>query len=251
MLGPAVARALFDDRHATGQRIRIGQVLFQVIGVLRPRGNDLSGTDQDDVVLIPLTTALRRVFNQDWLGGIYLRAASRAVMQEAADQVRWLLGDRHRLDRTGAPDDFEIQTQVELLAAHREIGDTFTTLVAGIGAVSLVVGGVGILAIMLMSVKERTREIGLRLAVGARRRDIRTQFLIEATMLGVAGGLAGIALGIAGSFALGALSDWAVRVEPRSVTLAFAFAFFTGVFFGGYPAARAARLDPADALRSE
>ncbi len=251
VLGPAVARALFDHDYATGRRILIGQVPFQVIVVLAPRGSDLSGADQDDVVTIPLSTALRRVFSQEWLGGVYLRAASRAAMPEAEEQVRWPLRERHRLDRTGAPDDFEIQTQVELLAAHQEIGDTFTTRVAGIGAVSLIVGGIGILAIMLMSVRERTSEIGLRLAVGARRRDIRTQFLAEATMLGASGGLAGIALAVGGTHLLAAVTDWAVRIEPRSVVLACSAAFLIGVFFGAYPAARAARLEPADALHSE
>jgi putative ABC transport system permease protein len=251
VLGPAVARALFGEQPAEGQRVRIGQVPFEVIGVLRPRGTDLSGTDQDDVVMIPLHTALRRVFNQDWLGGIYLRAGSAAALDSATDQVRWLLRERHRLDRTGAGDDFEIQTQVEIMAAQREIGDTFTTLVGGIAAVSLLVGGVGILAVMLMSVRERTREIGLRLAVGARRRDIRMQFLIEAVMLGTGGGLAGIALGLSGAALLTGATDWAIQVEPFSVGGSFAFSLLVGVFFGVVPAHRASLLDPVEALRSE
>jgi putative ABC transport system permease protein len=246
-----VAQALFGDEPAVGRRVLIGQVPFEVMGVLRPRGADLSGADQDDVVMIPLRTALRRVLNQDWLGGIYLRARGGTEMDEAADQVRWLLRERHRLDRTNADDDFEIQTQLEIMAAHREIGDTFTTLVGGIAAVSLLVGGVGILAVMLMSVRERTREIGLRLAVGAKRRDVRTQFLTEAVMLGTGGGLAGIALGFAGIAVLALTTDWAVQVEPLSVGLSFGFALLVGVFFGVYPAHRASLLDPVEALRSE
>jgi putative ABC transport system permease protein len=251
VLGPSVANALFGDEQAVGRRVRIGQVPFDVVGVLRPRGTDLSGVDQDDVVMIPLRTALRRVFNQEWLGGIYLRARSGADMEPAADQVRWLLRERHRLDRIDADDDFVIQTQVEIMAAHREIGDTFTTLVGGIAAVSLLVGGVGILAVMLMSVRERTREIGLRLAVGAKRRDVRTQFLTEAVMLGTGGGLAGVALGLTGAAVLAVATDWAVQVEPVSVGFSFGFALLVGVFFGVYPAHRASLLDPVVALRSE
>ncbi len=251
VLGATVREALFGSEPAEGQRVFIGQVPFQVVGVLEPRGTDLSGSDQDDVVLIPLRTALRRVLNQDWLGGIYLRARSQEEMAEGAEEARWLLRERHDLDRRRAEDDFEIQTQEELMAAHREIGDTFTTLVGGIAAISLLVGGVGILAIMLISVRERTREIGLRLAVGARRRDLRTQFLAEAIILGTGGGVAGILLGLAGAAALAALTDWAIQVEPISVAASFSFSLLVGVFFGVYPAHRASLLDPVEALRSE
>jgi len=251
VLGPTVARALFGEEPATGHRILIGQVPFEVIGILRPRGADLSGTDQDDLVMVPLRTSLRRLFNQEWLGGIFLRSRSGPEMDEAAEQVRWLLRERHRLDRSAAEDDFEIQTQSELMAAHREIGDTFTTLVAGIATISLLVGGVGILAIMLMSVRERTREIGLRLAVGARRRDVRTQFLTEAVMLGTGGGLAGIFLGLSGTVILSMVTDWVVQIEPVSMILAFGFSLIVGVFFGAYPAYRASLLDPIEALSSE
>jgi len=251
VLGPTVEKALFGAEPAVGQRIFVGQVPFQVIGVLRERGTDLSGSDQDDVVLIPLRTALRRVLNQDWLGGIYLQARSQEDMTEGAEQVRWLLRERHDLDRRRAEDDFEIQTQAELMAAHREIGDTFTTLVGGIAAVSLLVGGVGILAIMLISVRERTREIGLRLAVGARRRDVRIQFLAEAIILGTGGGLAGILLGLLGAAGLTILTDWAIQVEPISVAASFTFSLLVGIVFGVYPAYRASLLDPVDALQSE
>ena len=249
VLGPAVAGALFGEGPAVGRRVLVGQVPFEVVGVLAPRGSDISGTDQDDLVMIPLTTALRRVLNQHWVDGIYLKAGG--GMEETAEEVRWLLRERHRLDRAGTPDDFEIQTQTELMEAHREIGDTFTTLVGGIAAVSLLVGGVGILAIMLISVRERTREIGLRLAVGARRRDVRLQFLTEAVMLGTGGGLAGVLTGLAAAAAVGAFTPWAVQVEPFSVGLSFGFSLLVGVFFGAYPAYRASLLDPVEALRKE
>lgn len=251
VLGPGVARALFRDQTPVGRRVSIGTVPFEVIGVLRPRGVDASGTDQDDVVMIPLRTALRRVMNQAWLDGIYLRARSGDQLESAVDQVRWLLRDQHRLDRTGADNDFELRTQAEVMAAHQEIGDTFTTLVGGIAAVSLLVGGVGILAVMLMTVRERTREIGLRLAVGARRRDVRTQFLTEAAMLGMGGGLTGVALGLGGAVGIGMATDWPVQVEPFSVAVSFSFALLVSVFFGAYPAFRASLLDPLEALRGE
>jgi putative ABC transport system permease protein len=246
-----VAGTLFGEEAPVGRRVLIGTVPFEVVGVLAPRGADLSGADQDDVVMIPLRTALRRVMNQEWLGGIYLRARGQEDMAEAADDVRWLLRERHRLDRRDAGDDFEIQTQAELMAAHQEIGDTFTTLVGGLAAVSLLVGGVGVLAIMLISVRERTREIGLRMAVGARRRDVRTQFLAEAVMLGTGGGVAGIALGLGTAAVLAAATDLPIAVEPYSVALSFTFSLVVGVFFGVYPAHRASLLDPLEALRSE
>lgn len=213
VLGPTVARTLFGQRPAVGQKVLIGKVPFEVIGVLFPRGTDLSGTDQDDVVMIPLRTSLRRVFNQEWLGGIYLRARNGSEMERAEDQVRWLLRDRHRLDRVAADDDFEIHTQQEIMAAQQEIG--------------------------------------LRLAVGGRRRDIRTQFLTEAVMLGVGGGGAGVALGLAAAAALAIATDWAVQVEPFSVSFSFGFSLLVGVFFGVYPAHRASLLNPVEALRSE
>ena len=251
VLGSTVAEALFGSGSPIGETIRIGRVPFEVIGVVAPRGVDLAGADQDDLVIIPLRTALRRLFNLDYLAGLYLQADARDRLDAVAEASREVLRERHRLDRTGAPDDFEIQTQLELLDAHREIGDTFTMLVGALAAVSLLVGGVGILAIMLISVRERTGEIGLRLAVGARRRDVRTQFLMEASMLSMTGGLTGVVLGLLASLLLAQLTAWAIRVAPFSVAVSFGFALLVGIFFGAYPAFKAARLDPIEALRSE
>jgi putative ABC transport system permease protein len=226
-------------------------VPFEVIGVLDARGLDMNGVDQDDVVIVPLRTALRRLFNQAHVSGIAAQARREDLVPAAADEIREVLRERHRLDRTGAPDDFTIQTQVELVAAQEEVSGTFTRLVGGIAAVSLLVGGFGILAVMLMAVRERTREIGLRMAVGASRRQVRLQFVLEAAALGVGGGLAGILLGLAGGGVLAAATSWAISVSLASVALSFGFSLVVGLVFGVYPAQRASRLDPVEALRSE
>jgi putative ABC transport system permease protein len=251
VLGPTVVTNLFGREDPVGERIRIGTIPFAVVGVLQSKGVDLNGADQDDQIFIPLRTALRRVFNQEHLSAIHLRSRSQETMAASAREVREVLRERHRLNRTGAQDDFTIQTQAELLETQREVTDTFTMLVGSIAAVSLVVGGIGILAIMLIAIRERTREIGLRLAVGASRRDIRMQFVLEAAMLGTGGGLAGIVLGLLGAAVIGVATRWTIGLSPTSVLLAFGFSLVVGTFFGVYPAARAARLDPIEALRSE
>jgi putative ABC transport system permease protein len=172
-------------------------------------------------------------------------------MGRAAAQITDLLRDRHRLNKQQKPDDFTIQNQADLLEAQRETTDTFTMLIGSIAAISLLVGGIGILAIMLIAIRERTNEIGLRMAVGASRKDIMTQFVIEASILGVGGGLAGILLGILGAFSVRVATSWAVSISPDSVGLAFGFSLLVGLFFGVYPARRASLLDPITALRSE
>jgi putative ABC transport system permease protein len=251
VVGRTVVANVFGGDDPIGERIRIGTIPFEVIGVLEPKGVDFNGVDQDDQIVIPLRTALRRVFNQEHLGAIQLRSRSEEAMAVTAAEVREVLRERHRLDRTGAPDDFTIQTQAELLETQRDVTDTFTMLVGSIAAVSLLVGGIGILAIMLIAIRERTREIGLRLAVGASRRDIRTQFVLEAAMLSTGGGVAGILLGVIGAGVVGTATGWAISVTPASIVLAFGFSFGVGTFFGVYPAPRASRLDPINALRSE
>jgi len=251
VLGQSVVKNLFDGRNPVGETIRIGKVPFEVIGVMEAKGVDLNGVDQDDQIFIPIRSALRRVFNLTYINTINIQAANTGVMELAILQISNVLRDRHRLDKQLKPDDFTIQNQADLLEAQRETTDTFTMLIGSIAGISLLVGGIGILAIMLIAIRERTNEIGLRMAVGASRKDIMTQFVLEASLLGVGGGLAGIVLGILGALFVRIGTSWAVSFSPGSVALAFGFSLLVGLFFGVYPARRASLLNPIDALRSE
>ena len=251
VFGRSVVTHLFDGLNPIGETVRIGKVSFEVIGVMESKGVDLNGFDQDDQIIIPIRTALRRVFNLSYINSINIQAASTETMDRTALQISGVLRDRHRLINKKTPDDFTIQNQGDLLEAQRETTDTFTILISSIAGISLLVGGVGILAIMLIAVRERTNEIGLRMAVGASRRNIMTQFVLEASILGVGGGLTGIVLGTLGSFAVRIGTSWAVSISTEAVGLAFAFSLFVGLFFGVYPAWRASLLDPIEALRSE
>ena len=251
VIGAGVHRHVFDGRNVIGETFRIGNVPFEIIGIMEPKGVDLDGVDQDDQIFIPIQTALRRVFNISYIHTIYMQTQHEDVMDRAAEQVRYILRERHRMVREDQPDDFTIHTQLELLDAHRETTDAFTMLIGSIAGVSLLVGGIGILAIMLISVRERVNEIGLRMAVGARRKDVMTQFLIESSMLAIGGGLAGIIIGIAGSVIVGTATEWTTTVSLYSVLLAFFFSLVIGLLFGVYPAKKASLLDPIEALRSE
>jgi putative ABC transport system permease protein len=251
VLGHSVVTNLFEERNPIGETIRIGRVPFEVIGVMESKGVDLNGFDQDNQIFIPIRTALRRVFNVTHINAINIQAASNRNMGLAITEIVDLLRERHRLNKLQKPNDFTIQNQADLLEAQRETTDTFTMLIGGIASISLLVGGIGILAIMLIAIRERTNEIGLRMAVGASRKDIMTQFVLEASMLGVGGGLAGILLGMLGTFLVGIGTSWAVKISPESVALAFGFSLLVGLFFGVYPARRASLLDPIEALRSE
>jgi putative ABC transport system permease protein len=255
VLGETVVRSLFGDADPLGQTIRIRKVPFTVIGVLEAKGQSAWGQDQDDLILIPISTAKKKVLgssrsNPRAVGSISIRVRDATLMDEAQEQVRELLRQRHRL-QAAQEDDFNMRVLAEMFAAQEESARIMSNLLAAIASVSLLVGGIGIMNIMLVSVTERTREIGLRMAVGARSRDILTQFLVEAVTLAGVGGVAGVALGLVASETIATLAEWSIDVSPQAVALAFLFAGVVGVFFGFYPARKASRLDPIEALRYE
>jgi putative ABC transport system permease protein len=256
LIGATVARQLFGAADPLDQVIRIKRVPFTVIGVLDTKGQSLLGTDQDDLVLMPISTARTRVLGaanaarQRSVGTIWVKAAEGIDTKVVEDQVRSLLRQRHRV-QAGADDDFSLRNLQEVMSAQEASSRVLALLLAAVASVSLLVGGIGIMNIMLVSVTERTREIGLRMAVGARTRDILGQFLVEAVTLSLIGGLIGVALGMGASFAIGNFLGWRVLLSPEAVGLAVGFAFVIGVFFGFYPARKAARLNPVEALRFE
>jgi putative ABC transport system permease protein len=255
LLGQTVVENLFPGGSPVGQVIRITRVPFEVVGLLKSKGQTLMGRDQDDAIFIPISTAKKRVLGGRYLGGkavaaIFVKVREAGLVSEAERQVKQLLRQRHRL-RPDQDDDFFIRNLSEFLEARAQSSRAMALLLAAVASVSLIVGGIGIMNIMLVSVTERTREIGLRLAIGARGKDILTQFLIEAVTLSLIGGLIGIALGVGGSMAMSMFGEWPMIVEINSVILAFGFAAAVGVFFGFYPARKAARLDPIEALRYE
>jgi putative ABC transport system permease protein len=250
VLGRTVVNNLFEGREPVGELIRIRSVPFEVIGVLEEKGVNAIGQDDDDLILAPLTTVMRRVMNVSYVNNIYVEAKDASLMDRAVREIREVLHDRHRI-KPGKEDDFDIQNQMDILKAEEETAQTFTMLLGSIAAVSLLVGGVGILAIMLISIRERIKEIGVRRALGARKKDILTQFLIEALVLSVAGGLIGSVLGVAASFVVGWSTDLPTSVSFLSVAVAFLFSAAIGLFFGVYPAKKASELDPIAALRSE
>jgi len=255
LVGQTVALNLFGEVDPVGQIIRVRKVPFTVVGVLDRKGQTTWGQDQDDAVLIPLTTAKQKVLgrsqaNPRAVGAISVKIRPGEDMAEAEAQIRALLRQRHRL-QPYQDDDFWLRNLSEVLQAQEESSRVLTYLLAAVASVSLLVGGIGIMNIMLVSVTERTREIGLRMAVGARRRDILLQFLVEAVTLSLIGGLVGIAAGLGGSRLIAYLAEWRTEVTPEAIALAFGFAAAVGIFFGFYPARRAARLDPIEALRYE
>jgi putative ABC transport system permease protein len=255
LLGQTTALNLFGDIDALGQIIRIKKVPFTVIGLLDRKGQNSWGQDQDDVVVIPISTAKKKILgksnsNPRAVGAISVKIRAGEDMRDAEVQLRELLRQRHRL-QPHQDDDFNVRNLSEILQTQEESSQVLTYLLAAIASVSLLVGGIGIMNIMLVSVTERTREIGLRMAVGARGRDILSQFLIEAITLSLIGGVIGIAAGLGGAEALSYFAEWRTLVAPGAIALAFGFSAAVGVFFGFYPARKAARLDPIEALRYE
>ncbi len=250
VLGKTTADKLFPTEDPVGQTIRIRNVPLKVLGVLKVKGVSMFGSDQDDVVLMPYTTAMKRFAGVTTLRSITVQAASAEQINEAQNGITELLRQRHRI-QPGHDDDFMLRNSQEFLEAQNATAETMTWLLAGIAGVSLLVGGIGIMNIMLVSVTERTREIGIRMAVGARGRDILLQFLIEAVTLSATGGLLGIALGVGGAQLLTILKHWATMVSVDSVVIAFLFSAAVGIFFGFYPARKASQLDPIEALRYE
>lgn len=251
VIGETIVDNLFPDgSDPIGKVIRCNQIPFRVIGVLKSKGYNSMGMDQDDVVLAPYSTVMKRLLAQTYLSGIFASALTEEMTEEAVDEITTILRREHKLKETDA-DDFTIRTQQELSSMLNTTTDLMTTLLACIAGISLVVGGIGIMNIMYVSVTERTREIGLRMSVGARGVDILSQFLIEAILISITGGLIGVIIGCGASFMIKAIAHWPVFIQPWSVLLSFLVCTVTGVFFGWYPAKKAADLDPIDALRYE
>lgn len=251
VIGKTIVDNLFPDgSDPIGKIIRCNQVPFRVVGVLKSKGYNSMGMDQDDIVLAPYSTVMKRLLAQTYLSEIFASALTEDMTEDAVDEITTILRREHKLKQTD-DDDFNIRTQQELSSMLNTTTDLMTTLLACIAGISLVVGGIGIMNIMYVSVTERTREIGLRMSVGARGIDILSQFLIEAILISITGGLIGVILGCGASFLIKTLAHWPVFIQPWSVLLSFAVCTVTGVFFGWYPAKKAADLDPIEAIRYE
>ncbi|HEY7651994.1 MAG TPA: ABC transporter permease [Methylomirabilota bacterium] len=255
LVGQTVARNLFGDEDPLGQVIRIKKVPFTIIGIMDRKGQNTWGQDQDDQILIPLSTAKTKVLGGNQVkgravGAMTIKVREAALMKEAEQEIRELLRQRHRI-QSYQDDDFNLRNLSEVLESQEAASRVLTTLLAAIASVSLLVGGIGIMNIMLVSVTERTREIGLRMAVGARGRDILTQFLVEAVTLSLIGGAIGVGFGLLASHAIAYFAEWRTLLQLDAILLAFGFSAAVGIFFGFYPARKAAGLNPIDALRYE
>ena len=257
ILGRTVVESLFPNgESAVGKVVRINAIPFRVAGVLKKKGYNSMGMDQDDLVLAPYTTVMKRLLAQNFLGGIQCSAITEGVTDQATEEISAVLRRNHRLreatdDFAGDDDDFNIRSQEELASMMNSTTSMLTILLGCVAGISLIVGGIGIMNIMYVSVTERTREIGLRMSVGARGIDILNQFLIEAVLLSVAGGVIGVLLGVVAAFLIGNVAHWPIAIESWTITMSFLVCTVTGIFFGWYPAKKAARLDPIEAIRYE
>jgi putative ABC transport system permease protein len=250
VIGETVRKNLFEATDPIGETININNIPFKVVGVLAAKGTTGWGQDQDDIVLVPITTLQKKITGQDWLRWIMVSAISRQASYPAEQQISSLLRDRHRI-RAGEDDDFYVRNLADVADLADQSARLFTILLGSIASISLVVGGIGIMNIMLVSVTERTREIGIRMAIGATEGDVQQQFLIEAIVLSLAGGAVGIFSGLAASYIITQTLRWPVLVSPAAILAAVVFSMAVGIFFGFYPARKAARLDPIEALRYE
>ena len=251
VIGETVRKNLFGPTDPIGQTIRINNLPFRVVGLLTAKGTSAAmGQDQDDIILVPITTLQKKITGQNWLRWIMVSAVSQQASYTAQQQITALLRDRHRI-RSGQDDDFFVRNLADVADLADQNARLFTILVASIASISLIVGGIGVMNIMLVSVTERTREIGIRMAIGATEGDVQQQFLIEAVVLSLFGGAIGIVTGVGASFVITNLFGWAVLVSPMAIVAAVVFSMAVGIFFGFYPARTAARLDPIEALRYE
>ena len=250
VLGQTVVDALFQNENPIGKTIRIKTVPCRVIGVLAPKGMAANGQDQDDFILLPYTTAQKRITGNFWLDDIFLSAASQEAMPEATQRIVGLLRERHHL-HAGEPDDFNIRTPEELIRARLQSSNLLTLLLASTASLSLIVGGVGIMNIMLVSITQRTREIGIRMAIGATEADVQLQFLSEAVVISLLGGILGVILGIFGAQLVQSTLHWQMQLSWQIMAFASIFAAATGIFFGYYPSRKASQLNPIESLRYE
>lgn len=249
VVGPTVVTNVFVGMDPVGQTLEVNKVLFKVIGIASPRGQDLSGNDQDDIIYVPLSTAMDRVFHVDFLQSILVQATDEPSMAVLPDEIAPILRKSHRL-KPEAEDDFTIQDQAQIMKSQQDTSQAFTVLVGSVAGVSLFTGGIGILAVMLISIRERTREIGLRRALGGRKRDILFQFILEAATLSAMGGAAGVLIGMGGTGLTCHLAGWPI-IWPWEATLyALGISAAMGILFGFYPAHKAAQLEPATALHA-
>ena len=250
VLGATVQQNLFGNANPVGQTVRIGTLPFQVVGVLVPKGQSGLGQDQDDGVYVPISTLQKKITGQDWLQYIMASATSQPASYAAQGQITSLLRDRHRI-RPGQDDDFSVRNLADVAQLADQSSKVMTLLLASIAGVSLIVGGIGIMNIMLVSVTERTREIGIRIAIGATESDVLRQFLSESVVLSLAGGVAGILFGVGSAITITRVFGWSILISPAAVAAAVVFSMAVGIFFGFYPARKAALLDPIEALRFE